>query len=72
MSQRLYFCQLTQIKVGPVKTLRHPDPAIGIYSTQKIVFHFEGGNTQELTLDLETGAHALALGECITNAEVNA
>jgi hypothetical protein len=72
MSKRMYLDQLKQITVKPVKARRHPDAFIGIFSTQEIVFHFEDGSKQELTLGLEAGVHALALGDLVTNEQVTA
>ncbi|SFB12544.1 hypothetical protein SAMN04515620_11969 [Collimonas sp. OK607] len=70
MSNRMYLDQLKRITVKPVKAHRHPDASIGIFYTQEIVFHCEGGSKQELTLGLEAGVHALALGDLVTNEQV--
>ena len=72
MSLRLYFSQLSHIQVGPVNARRHPDPTIGIYTTQTLAFHMEDGSNQEFILNLEPGMHALAVGELVTNEQVTA
>jgi hypothetical protein len=72
MSTNAYFDRLKKITVQPVTTRRHADPVIGIFSVQHIVFHFDDGSKHELTLSLDAGVHALALGELVTHEEVSA
>jgi len=70
MSKRLYFDELKQIIVGPVKTRRHTHPDIGMQSVQEIVFHFQDGSRHDMTLNVPAGVRALALGDVVTHDEV--
>ena len=72
MSIETSFVNIKRIIVGPLKTVLHPDPAIGLYSTQRLSIELDGGGTYNHVLFLDTGLNALAVGELVTNTQVTA
>jgi hypothetical protein len=72
MSTETTFINIKNVTVRPLKTSRHEDPAIGMYSTQRLVIELEDGGQHHLVLFLEAGMNALAAGEVVTNKQVTA
>jgi hypothetical protein len=72
MSISMNFVNIKSIAVGLPATVQHENPAIGMYTTQRLVIALEDGSRHHLVFFLETGMNALALGELITNTQVSA
>jgi hypothetical protein len=72
MSIETSFVNIKSIVVGPPKTVRHEDPAIGLYTTQRLSIELEGGGKYTQVLFLEPGMHALAVGELVIHEQVTA
>jgi hypothetical protein len=70
MSTETTFINIKNVTVRPLKTVRHENPAIGLYSTQRLSIELEGGGKYNQVLFLESGMHALAVGEVVTNEQV--
>ncbi|WP_211461806.1 hypothetical protein [Collimonas silvisoli] len=72
MSAETVFINIKNIAIKPLKTVRHEDSAIGVYSTQRLVVHLDDGGKHELVFFLEAGMNALAVGDVVTNEQVTA
>ncbi|HWX02033.1 hypothetical protein [Collimonas sp.] len=72
MAAQTTLTMLKRITVNPAVTRRHPDPTVGMYTTQEVNFHFHDAGQHTLRLHLDAGLNALAVGELITNEEATA
>jgi len=72
MSTETTFINIKSLTVRPLKISLHEDPAIGTYSTQRLIIELEDGGQHHLVLFLEAGMNALAVGEVVTNEQVTA
>ena len=72
MSISTNFVNIKSIAVGLPVTVQHENPAIGMYTTQRLVVALEDGGRHHLVFFLEPGMHALAVGELVIHEQVPA
>jgi hypothetical protein len=67
MSADTTFLNVERITVNPVETRLHFQSASRLFSVQRLVVHFKDGGEHALTLFLNPGQNALALGDVVTH-----
>ena len=70
MPTDLTLLRIKSITIEPVRTIVPNEPCDAFFSFQRIVFHFHDGSRSEMSIHLDAGMHALALGDIVTHDKV--